>query len=192
MNRPLRHRLAGLVLPLAFALVLPCGVAAGQDVLNAKSAVHIRDQYVADLDTLHAKIVALAGAIPAEKYEWRPGPGVRSVSEVLMHVAHEWYFYVPESVGGTPPPGFGPSKPADARLAKVTNKSEVLAELARSWAHARAQVSAVDAARLTAKYKPWGMTIDQAALGMAGDLHEHLGQLIAYARMNGVKPPWTK
>jgi len=58
--------------------------------------------------------------------------------------------------------------------------------------HTRAQVSAVDAAHLTGNYKPWGTTIDNAALLMAGDLHEHLGQLIAYARMIGVKPPRTK
>jgi len=50
----------------------------------------------------------------------------------------------------------------------------------------------VDAACLTGNCKPWGTTIDNAALLMAGDLHAHLGQLIAYARTNRVKPPWTK
>ena len=65
-------------------------------------------------------------------------------------------------------------------------------ELAKSWAHTRAQVGSIDAAHLTGKYKPWGTTIDNASLLMAGDLHEHLGQLIAYARVNGVKPPWSK
>jgi hypothetical protein len=68
----------------------------------------------------------------------------------------------------------------------------VLDELAKSWSHTRAQVGAVDAAHLTGTYKPWGTTIDKAVLLMAGDLHEHLGQLISYARMNGVKPPWSK
>lgn len=110
----------------------------------------MRDQYMADLDTLHAKFVALAMAIPEDEYTWRPAPGVRSVSETLMHVAHEWYYYVPESVGGIAPANFGPPKAAETRLGLVTKKGEVL------------------------------------------DLHEHLGQLIAYARANGVKPPWTK
>jgi hypothetical protein len=50
----------------------------------------------------------------------------------------------------------------------------------------------VDAAQLTDKYKPWDATMCEAVLGMAGDLHEHLGQMIAYARSNGVKPPWSK
>ncbi len=53
-------------------------------------------------------------------------------------------------------------------------------------------MSGADASHLTGSYKPWGTTLDNAALLMAGDLHEHLGQLIAYARVNGVKPPWSK
>lgn len=192
MTHSRRRQLAGLALPLALAFALPLRSAWAQDAVDAKSAVHIRDQYMADLDTLHAKIVALAIAIPENKYEWRPGPGVRSVSETLMHVAHEWYFYVPGSVGGKAPADFGDPKAAETRMAKVTKKSAVIDELTKSWSHAKAQVGSVDAAHLTGKYKPWGTTIDNAALLMGGDLHEHLGQLIAYARVNGVKPPWTK
>ena len=55
-----------------------------------------------------------------------------------------------------------------------------------------AQVISADAAHLTKAYKPWGVPLDKAAFSMAGDLHEHMGQLIAYARSVGVKPPWTK
>ena len=192
MTNSRRHQLAGLVLPLALACALPIRIASAQDALDAKSAVHIRGEYMSELDTLHAKILALAIAIPADKYTWRPAPGVRSIAEVLTHVAHEFYFYVPMSVAGTPPANFGPPRDADTRLSKISKKSEVLDEIAKSWAHARAQVGAVDAAHLTGKYKPWDTTIDRAALGMTGDLPEHLGQLIAYARMNSVKPPWTK
>ena len=177
---------------LAMALAVPLHSARAQEAFDARGAVHVRDQYMVDLDTLHAKIVALAIALPEDTYTWRPAPGVRSVSETLMHIAHEWYYYVPTSVGGIAPANFGPPKAAETRLGLVTKKSEVLDELAKSWSHGRAQVGAVDAAHLTGEYKPWGMPIDQAALVMAGDLHEHLGQLIAYARMNGVKPPWTK
>lgn len=192
MTHSLRRQFAGLALPLAIAATLPLRMAHGQDVLDAKSAVHIRDQYMADLDSMHVKIIALANAIPAEKYEWRPAPGVRSISEAFMHIVHEWYVYVPQSVGGTSSVEFGTPREAQARLEKITTKSDVIDQLAKSWSHAKAQVGAVDAAHLTGKYKPWDTTIDRAALGMAGDLHEHLGQLIAYARMNGVKPPWTK
>lgn len=195
MPRHLHRHLSRIVLPalVVTALVAPVqGVRAQTEELNARAAVHVRDQYIADLDSLHAKFVALANAIPEDKYAWRPAPGVRSVSEVLMHVASEWFFYVPQSVGGTAPADFGPPQATLKRLETITKKSEVLDQMAKSWSHARAQVAGADATKLTGKYKPWGITIDQAALGMAGDLHEHLGQLIAYSRSVGVKPPWSK
>jgi hypothetical protein len=74
----------------------------------------------------------------------------------------------------------------------VTTKDAVIAELNKSWAHCRKEVLAADPAKLTGKYKPFGVTIDQAAMAMTDDLHEHLGQLIVYSRSVGVKPPWSK
>jgi uncharacterized damage-inducible protein DinB len=189
-----RHLLPGLVVPLAAALAVatPLCVARGQDALDAKSAAHVRDKYLADLDTVHVKIMALATAIPEDKYAWRPTAGVRSVSEVLMHVASEWYYYAPRSVAANAPADFGDPKQALPKLEKITGKREVLDQLTKSWAHCKQQVSSVDPAKLTASYKPWDLTLDEAAFGMSGDLHEHLGQLIAYARSVGVKPPWSK
>ena len=181
-----------LRLTLVMACAAPLQRASAQDVLDAKSAVHIRAQYMNDLDTLHAKVMALATAIPEERYAWRPAPGVRSISEALMHVAAEWYYWAPMSVAGKAPADYGPPRTAADRLNGVTKKSAVLDELNKSWSHCRAQIMAVDAAHLTAAYKPWGMPLDAAAFAMTGDLHEHLGQLIAYARSVGVKPPWTK
>jgi uncharacterized damage-inducible protein DinB len=190
----LRRQLAGLVLPLAVAaaIVAPAHRVLAQDALDAKSAAHLRDQYMADLDTVHVKIMSLANAIPADKYSWRPAPGVRSISEALMHVAAEWYYYVPSSVGGKPPADFGVPKDAQVKLEKISSKKDVIDHLTKSWAHSKAQLHAADPSKLTGKYKPWGTTLDEAAFAMSGDMHEHLGQLIAYARSNGVKPPWSK
>ncbi|MEO5817227.1 MAG: DinB family protein [Gemmatimonadaceae bacterium] len=191
MSRP-RSRLTVPIVLLVAAVALPTYRAAGQNVLDAKAAAVVRDEYMADLDTLHAKIMALAIAIPEDKYSWRPSVGVRSVSEVLMHVATEYYFWVPGSVGGTPPADFGRPRETIPKKEKITAKSEVLAELSKSWAYARTQVTSVDASTLTGVYKPWGTSLPKAAFGMTGDLHEHLGQLISYARSVGVKPPWSK
>jgi len=186
---------------LAFACIatLPAVTRAQQQqakadapVFDAKGAEHIRNEYLADLDTVHVKIVALATAIPADKFSWRPAAGVRSVSEAFMHVASEWWFYGPRSIGGKEPADFGVPKEKLPALEKITSKAEVLDQLNKSWAHFAAQLKAADPAQLTGKYKPWGMTIDAAAFGMTGDLHEHLGQLIAYSRSVGVKPPWSK
>lgn len=193
--------MARVVTPLAVAslLALPGAVRGQQQqakadppVFDAKAAAHIRDEYVADLDTVHVKILALAKAIPADKYSWRPAAGVRSVSEALMHVASEWWFFSPRSIAAKEPADFGSPKEKLASLEKITSKDQVIDQLDKSWAHFAAQAKTVDAAQLTGKYKPWGMTIDAAALSMAGDLHEHLGQLIAYSRSVGVKPPWSK
>jgi uncharacterized damage-inducible protein DinB len=178
---------------LGVAAILPTRIAHAQDAFDAKSAAHVRSEFVSDMDTLHVKIVALAKAIPADKYSWRPAPGVRSVAEVLMHVAGEWYFWAPSSMAGKPPADFGDPKTKLPGLEKsVTTKDAVIAELEKSWAHCNKQIRAADAATLTGNYKPWNQPVDRAAFGMAGDLHEHLGQLIAYSRSVGVKPPWSK
>ena len=176
--------------PLAAQAASP---ASAPDVFDAKAAAHIRDVYLSDLDTLHARFLALAEAIPAEKYSWRPTTGVRSVSEVFMHVASEWLYYDPNSVGGKPPADFGVPKETMPKLeSTITAKADVIAELNKAWTYGRAQVAGADPATLTGKIKPWGLTIDQSAVLFPADLHEHLGQLIAYARSIGVKPPWSK
>lgn len=194
--------LTGVATPLILALAattVPMAARAQQQqakadapVFDAKSAAHVRDEYLADLDTVHVKILALANAIPADKFSWRPAAGTRTVSEALMHIAGEWWFFGPRSMGGKEPADFGVPKDKLPALEKITSKAEVLDQLNKSWAHCHAQLKAADPAQLTGKYKPWGMTVDAAAFGMSGDLHEHLGQLIAYARSVGVKPPWSK
>jgi uncharacterized damage-inducible protein DinB len=191
---PVRHasiqRFALLASTAAILIGASPNLVRAQAALDAKSAAHIRDAYLADLDTVHRKIVALASAIPADKYSWRPAPGVRSIAEVLTHVAGEWYFYAPSSVAARPPAGF--TKASMAKLDSITAKAEVLKELDKSWAHCKTALSQVDPSKLTSPYEPWKQNLDQAAFVMSGDLHEHLGQLIAYARSVGVKPPWSK
>ena len=184
--------------PILLTVAVSAAIAAApsalraQDVFDAKAAAHIRDKYVTDLDSLHSKFMALAEAIPADMYAWRPTHGVRSISEVFMHVASEWLFYDPRSVGGNPPADFGVPKDAMAKLETITAKADVIAQLNKAWTYGRAQVVGADPATLTGKIKPWGLTIDEAAIAFPADLHEHLGQLIAYARAIGVKPPWSK
>lgn len=188
----LHRKLSLTVLAATAFMVAPSHAARAQDVLDVKSAAHVRDEYLADLDTVHAKVMALANAIPADKYSWRPAQGVRSVSEALMHIVSEWYVYAPMSVAGQRPAGFENPREKLPALEKITSKDAVLAELNKSWTHCQTQLKAADPVHLTTAYKPWGIPLDRAAFVMAGDLHEHLGQMIAYARSVGVKPPWSK
>jgi hypothetical protein len=169
-------------------------VARAQDVPERASAVEVRKQYLLDLDTLQSKYLALAEAIPAEKYSWRPAPGVRSVGEVFMHVASEYYIYVPMSFGAERSSVIAKGQPAVEAFEKMSTKPDVLKHLKEGFAYAQSAVNGVDPANLVGSRKLFGgnYTILETSLGMAADMHEHLGQLIAYARMNGVKPPWSK
>ena len=123
-----RRRWLGFSLVAMAAFVVGTRDVVAQEVIDAKAAAYLRDRYLADMDTVHAKVMALANAIPADKYTWRPAQGVRSVSEVLMHVASEWLFYGPQSVGAKPPADFGPPQQTLPKLEKdFTTKAQARA-----------------------------------------------------------------
>jgi uncharacterized damage-inducible protein DinB len=134
------------------------------------------------------QLVALAEATPADKFAWRPAPGVRSTSEVYMHIVEANFYLLSVT---------GPKMPADLpehSEAKITSKPEVIAWLKRS-------LEAVKEARLAEKPKDLqrqvhiadrDTTVDGMYLRILVHDSEHMGQLIAYARMTGVVPPWSK
>jgi uncharacterized damage-inducible protein DinB len=135
------------------------------------------------------QLVALAEAIPASKYSWRPGPGVRSTSEVLMHIAVSNFWLVSVT---------GPKMPAEIQSndfeKAVTAKPEVIRWLKRSLdavKTARAQLKPRDLQR---KVKVAGKEarVDGIYLRIIVHANEHMGQLVAYARINGVVPPWSE
>src|SRR5438874_8141395 len=106
---------------------MPSRTALAQDVFDANAAAHVRESFLSDLDTLHARFMALANVIPADKYSWRPTPETRSVSEAFMHVAGEWYFYTPRAVAGNAPADFGaPREKLPALEKQFTAKADVI------------------------------------------------------------------
>ena len=145
----------------------------------------VRAELLHDLDDMQKKILSLAAAIPAEKYSWRPVRGVRSVSEVYMHIAGGNYTLV----------SFVGDKPMlDTRsFERVTEKLRVLEELRRSFDYLRDAIINTSDAELDKPIRMFGNdSTERAAFMMAlNHLHEHLGQSVAYARMNGVVPPWS-
>ena len=175
----------------AAALVAPAPARA-QDVINKDAAAALKASFSADLDNLQKKFVGLAEAFPQDKYSWRPMEGVRSVSEVLMLAAMEGYTFIPMGFGGKPAE-LG-SREEMQKLRTLSDKAQVIEHLNKGFAHAKAQLESVDAATLTGKRKLMGRDLSaiDASLFIGGDLHEHLGQLIAYARMNKIVPPWSK
>ena len=160
----------------------------------ADNAAALRKSYLGSLEELQGKFLQLAEAIPADKYAWRPAPGVRSVGEVFLHVASEYYVWSPRSFGATPSPVIAMTPEGFQKFEANATKENVLKQLKDGYAYGRQAVEGVDPASLTGTRKFFGhdATTADIALGMSGDLHEHLGQLIAYARVNGIRPPWSK
>jgi len=135
------------------------------------------------------QLVALAEAIPAEKYSWRPGPGVRSTSEVFMHIATANFGLL--SVTGPKMPT--DMKPADMEKT-VTKKADVISWLKRSLDAVKTAHAGIKPADLQRKVKIAGRdaTVDGMYLRIIVHANEHMGQLVAYARMNRIVPPWSE
>jgi hypothetical protein len=184
-------RVAALALS-ALAVVTIAAPALAQEVMPKDSAAAVKASFLADLDTLQGKFVGLAQAFPEDKYSWRPMDGVRSVSEVLMLAAMEGYSFIPTSFGAKPAE-LG-SREEMGKLRTLSDKAQVIDHLNKGFAHAKKELGALDPATLTGKRKVMGrdLSVTDASLAIGGDLHEHLGQLIAYARMNHIVPPWSK
>ncbi len=185
-------RRALATLSLASLVCLSAAPALAQDAVNKDTAAAVKASFLMDLETLRGKFVGLAEAFPQDKYSWRPMEGVRSVSEVLMLAAMEGYSFIPNSFG---------AKPADmgsreemGKLRMLSDKAQVIEHINKGFAHAKKELEALDASTLTGKRKVMGrdLAVTDIALGIGGDLHEHLGQMIAYARMNHIVPPWSK
>lgn len=144
-----------------------------------------------DGESVHVslQLIALAEAIPADKYSWRPAPGVRSVSEVLVHITQSNYSLL--SVTGPPMP---PDMESDDLEKTLTSKPIIIADLKRSLEavkRARAQLKPGDLER---KVSIQGKTVPVEGMYLRILTHdnEHLGQLVAYARFNGIVPPWSR
>jgi uncharacterized damage-inducible protein DinB len=144
--------------------------------------------YDGELLHVERQLMALAEATPEDKFTWRPAPGVRSTSEVYMHIAMANFYLLSVT---------GPKMPDDLKEEmekSVTSKAEVIKWLRRSLqavkqAHLKAMPA--DLARKTHNFNR-EVTVDGMYLRILVHNNEHMGQLIAYARMSGVKPPWSE
>jgi uncharacterized damage-inducible protein DinB len=150
----------------------------------------MKPQALQDLEDMHKKMVSLATAIPAEKYTWRPEAGVRSLSELFLHVTAANY-NIPALISGSPQV---PAFKADGFETSTTDKAKIIEQLDRSFANAEAAVKSMsnaDFAKPEKKLGPDANDGDVIYLVVVHN-HEHLGQTIAYARLNGITPPWTE
>lgn len=173
------------LLPAAVLLVLPWSAVTVPAAFAEEPNAGFRSSYESELAGAFQKVERLAQAMPAETYGWRPGEGVRSVSEALMHIAAGNYLLADEL--GVPRPD---DLPEDFQAVSV--KEEVLAILRRSFEQAKTALETTCAGDLDRQVWSNGTTARGVLLRLLVHANEHLGQLIAYARVNGVVPPWSR
>lgn len=173
---------------LFVALVFGVYTLHAQSPADAAANEGIWEGYDGEWRYVSRLLISLAEAIPADKYSWRPEPGVRSVSEVIMHIAQSNYYLLSVT---------GPKMPLELAAndveKKIVSKPEVVSYLRQSLEAvktARAQLKPGDLQRSVKIYgKP--VNVDGMYLRIICHDNEHMGQLIAYARMNGIVPPWS-
>jgi len=172
--------------PLAMVLLLACFTA---PFLRAQKLPEgIFEGYDGEWKHVSEQLVALAEATPPERFAWRPAPGVRSTSEVYMHIAIANFWLLSQT---------GPKMPSDYKQGmekSVTSKAEVIQWLRRSLDAVKAAHQAETPQDLARKahIMDRDATVDGIYLRIIIHDNEHMGQLIAYARMSGVVPPWSK
>lgn len=182
--RGFRRAVSGVALGLAIGLVTPLTLAAQSAPPNFLT------EFEGQFGASASKIEALAAAMPMSVYSWSPGEGVTSVVSVYMHIARYNYMYLHENLGQE-----SPVSPAEYRRweEEVTDKDEALEILQASTAYVRSVTEEMSAPDLEHEVTLYGRDVGEWAvlLQLVTHMNEHLGQSIAYARMNGVVPPWS-
>ncbi|MEO8000024.1 MAG: DinB family protein [Gemmatimonadaceae bacterium] len=163
----------------------------------AVASPNVVNDLAKDVAGIEQKFVDLAKAMPDAAYTYRPMAGVRSTQEVFLHMASENYLL---------PAMFGAAIPAETKIVagdfktagdyekQAIKKDSVVAEVQASFAHIRKAMAADSGAIMSGEIDFFGTKMSRQAawIGTVTHMHEHLGQLIAYARSNKVVPPWSK
>lgn len=140
------------------------------------------------LEGNQAQVIQLAEAFAEDQYDWRPMEGVNSVGEALLHIAGGNYFLASKM-------GFPPPEDVDMMsLGKITGKEKIIETLKKSNAFVLEKIAEVETATLNEEVDFGFAKMNKLGglLAMMEHNGEHKGQLIAYARSNGVVPPWSQ
>jgi len=181
--------LSGLVLALlASTSIARANPRPAQGEDKTPPSYDMKAQALLDIDQLHKKFADLAGAVPAEKFNWRPAEGVRSIGEVYLHISQANYGFM-DFLGANPPVNF---KTKDFEKS-ITDKAKIIEQINQSFDFVKATVSKMTNADFSKAKKELGPDANEGDVIylLVTHAHEHLGQSIAYARQNGIVPPWT-
>jgi len=153
------------------------------------SPTGVRKELIQQVEDAERKLLALAEAVPQAKYSWRPAEGVRSIGEVFVHVAGA-NLMIPGVAGVPAATGITLARDAEKTM---TDQAQIVNALRQSFAHVKQAIAAMPDADLDAPVTLFGQPTTKRGVFVliATHAHEHLGQSIAYARMNGIAPPWS-
>ena len=145
--------------------------------------------YDGELKHVTSQLIALAEATPADKFSWRPSAGVRSTSEVYMHIAIANFYFL-STIGKQKMP----AEITQTTEKTVNTKAEVISWLKRSLEAARSARATETPKDLQRKveFLKQATTADAVYLRLIIHCNEHMGQLVAYSRVTGITPPWSK
>jgi uncharacterized damage-inducible protein DinB len=152
------------------------------------AATGLKAELLHNVDDVASKLNDLVTATPPEKFTYRPEDGVRSTAEVFLHVSGGNYMF---------PGMFGVKAPEGIDLKNLekstTDKAQVQKTLAASFDFVRAAIRSIPDDGWDRSVQMFGKpaSVRAVCLTMVTHMHEHLGQSIAYARVNGIVPPWT-
>ena len=136
-----------------------------------------------------SRILSLAKAMPAESYTWQPEEGVYTVAKVYAHIARYNYYYLESSLDIPAPDNVDVEN-----MESLINKEDVVTALEQSIEHVKTSINEMPAEKLDKMTELYGQSVNGQAVLMQLITHysEHVGQAIAYARMNDVVPPWSR
>ncbi len=179
---------------LMVVLLAMSAISASAQNMESATADHtapsydLKAQALLDLERVNKKFVDLVNVVPADRLTWRPTEDSRSYAEVFLHVAAERYGFL-GLMGAEAPAGVD----AKGLEKSTTDRAKIVAELNKSWEFTQKTINGMtnaDYAKLLPKLGPQANEGDVVYL-LVADAHEHLGQSVAYARMNAIVPPWT-
>jgi uncharacterized damage-inducible protein DinB len=153
-----------------------------------------RADYLGQVEFVKGRLVSLEQAMPQDKFNWRPAEGVRSVAEVYLHTVGANYYLIGQAGHEVPKDLADKLNPQDWDKMS-TNKDEIAKTMERAFADLTATAKKVTEEDLEKTVKVFGgieMSMRNFMISILNHHHEHLGQSIAYARMNGVVPPWSQ
>jgi hypothetical protein len=174
------------------ALAMPMAATAQMDGSDSET-MNWQAAQVADFETMRDKFLALADAFPEGTWDWSPMEGVRSVKDVMALMVAEGNLF-PNMWGATAPAGAASGFGPEMERVGAMSKAAVIGEMEKSFEHLISSTRSLTMEELMADGAWFGTAMSTAAVisSASGDMHEHLGQSIAYARSNQIVPPWSR